>query len=141
MNTVNRRIRLFFALIFSGISLLLSLLYTLRYFNFDIAIGPNKGTTLIALGLSAVAFVTAVKLRSPLVGVILTISGLIIIAPPVSAIMADGMITIPGPILGVIFFSPILALGVAKLITTRNRASKSKEVGVAVSQTRENSTV
>jgi hypothetical protein len=129
MNAWNR-IVLFLASVFSGISLLLSLLYTLTYFDINLTIGPSKGTTLVSLGLSVVAFVTTLKVKSHLVGVLLTISGLIIIIPPVSAIIADGTITYPGPILGVVFFSPILALGIAKLVTSRSRASESSRLVV-----------
>jgi hypothetical protein len=122
MNTTKNRIRLICALVISVITLLLALLYVLKFYDSSLTISV-KGSALIAIALSVVAFVTALKLRSPLVGVLLTIAGMLMFVPPVSAIVADGTVTFPGPILGVISFSPIIVLGIAKLITTSRRSA------------------
>jgi hypothetical protein len=122
MNTTKNRIRLICALVISVITLLLALLYVLKFYDSSLAISV-KGSALITIALSVVAFVTALKLRSLLVGVLLTIAGVLMFVPPVSAIVADGKVTFPGPILGVISFSPILVLGIAKLITTSRRSA------------------
>jgi hypothetical protein len=70
---------------------------------------PNigRGTTLIALGLSVVAFILALRIRSLVVASFLTVAGVMMWTPALATIIAERAIVYPGPILGIISFSPM----------------------------------
>lgn len=114
-----RAARLALAQVMAGATLLLALIYTAGFY--DSAMRVGRGTTLFAIALSILAFGASLKIRSGLVAGVLIASGAIILIPPVIAILDAGAVTIPGPILGVIFFSPILVLGVVKALGARSR--------------------
>jgi hypothetical protein len=128
MNSNVTRIRLLIAEVTSGATLLLSLLYTVNFYDSSFPINTIKGETLIAIALSVVAFVLALKIRTFLVAALLTVAGIVIWIPPVAAIIEDKAILVPGPILGVIFFAPIIGLGIAKFATNyfSKRRSRAK---------------
>ena len=108
------RARLILGQVLAGLTLVFALIYTLSFFDASLAASTGRGYALAAIALSIVAFVACVKLRSVLVAGILTLSGIIMMVAPVEAIAAAGAVVIPGPILGVISYSIILVLGVAK---------------------------
>jgi hypothetical protein len=114
--------RLFLAEIISGITLILAVLYPLGFYGVGVAV---RGSTILSVVLAAVAFLLALKIRAPLVAILLSIGGIIIWIPPLAAIIAQGTVLIPGPILGVVSFSPIFILGIVKLATSyRGRTVK-----------------
>jgi hypothetical protein len=103
----------------SGITFLLTLLYTIDFYDSSLALNVRGSTLLaIAIALAAVSFVLALKIRAPIVATLLTLGGIVIWIPPVAAIISERAILLPSPILGVISFSPILGLGITKFITT-----------------------
>lgn len=69
---------------------------------------------LSAILLSAAAFLASWKDRSVVISALLVATGVLFMMPAVIATGYFKFITIPGPILGVIFGSLILALGIAK---------------------------
>jgi hypothetical protein len=114
-----RQMRLVGAQVAALLTLAFSLLYVSVFYDPSLAKYSVRGVTLLAIFLSVVAFVLSVRIRSPTVGWTLILGGLAIQIPPVQAIAERGAVQIPGPILGVIFFSPILILGVVKLVMMR----------------------
>ena len=123
MVTLNQ-VRLGLANGLSGLTFL-GLFYTIGFYDSDLALNV-KGLTILAIILSAISFVSALKIRAPLVASLLTIAGIIIWIPPLNAIVTDRAILIPGPILGVIFFSPIVILGLVKFATNYRSRKKSE---------------
>jgi hypothetical protein len=123
----SKHIRVIIAQTVSGITLLLALLYTIGYYDTSLAVSADIRATLLALALSIVAFGLAMKIRTPLVATLLVSAGMVIWIPPISAIIADKAILIPGPILGVISFSPILGLGIAKFFTNLRAGRREQE--------------
>lgn len=109
----------------SGLTLLLGLSYTIGFYDSSLALNV-QALTILAIILAAISFVAALKIRVPLVATLLTLGGIIILIPPLNAIVSDGAISIPGPILGVIFFSPILILGLVKFATNYRSRKKSE---------------
>ena len=88
---------------------------------------PVSGATMIgfsAIGLSIASFVLSIRLKSGIISSLLIASGVIIMIPPIMAILATRMIIFPGPILGVISYSVILGLGIAKSISSGKMATK-----------------
>jgi hypothetical protein len=76
-----------------------------------------RGAALLAIFLSVASFLLSLRIRSVSVAVMLTLAGLLIQIPPVQAIAEAGTVAYPGPILGVVFFVPILILGLVKAAT------------------------
>lgn len=115
---------------FSVLTLLLGLSYMVEFYDSSLALNV-RGLTILAIILGAISFVAALKIRASLVAILLTLSSIIILIPPLNAIVSDGTISIPGPIFGVIFFSPILVLGLVKFTTnyrTRKKSETEKEL-------------
>ena len=77
-----------------------------------------RGASLLAIFLSIAAFLVSLRIKSVSVAAMLTLAGLLIQIPPLQAIAVAGTIAYPGPILGVVFFIPILILGLAKAWTS-----------------------
>jgi hypothetical protein len=113
MNRVGRA-RLILAQLLAGLTLLFAVIYILGFYDATLAASAGRGTALTAIALSVVAFVACVKLRSSIVAGLLTLSGIIMMVPPVEALAAAGAVVIPGPILGVMSYAIILVLGVVK---------------------------
>jgi hypothetical protein len=112
----------------SGLTLLLGLFYMIGFYDSSLALNV-KGLTILAIVLAAISFVSALKIRAPLIAALLTIAGIIIWIPPLNAIVTDRAILIPGPVLGVIFFSPIVILGLVKFATNYRSRKKSESQG------------
>ena len=88
---------------------------------------PVSGATMIGfivIGLSIVSFLLSLRLKSSMISLLLIASGVIIMIPPIMAILATRVIIFPGPILGVIAYSAILGLGIAKSISSAKMATK-----------------
>ncbi|SRR5579863_3696474 len=111
------QLRLIFAYLTSGATLALALVYTVAFYDSTFKFLAGRGLTLYAIALAVVAFVAALRLRAIVVALFLTLAGLAIWVPPIDAIILEGAIRVPGPILGVIFFAPIFGLGFAKFVT------------------------
>ncbi len=99
----------------------LSVLYLLGFY----AGITFRGAALLAIFVSIAAFLLSLRIRSVSVAAMLMLAGLLIQIPPIQAIAEAGTIAYPGPILGVIFFIPILILGLVKAATSL-RASKTE---------------
>jgi hypothetical protein len=112
------RVRLVLSIVFAFGTLSVSSLYAMSFYHL-IPPGLDKGSSIIAIILSVIAFVLCLRIKSYVDGVVLIMAGIVMQIPPVQAIIGDGRILIPGPILGVIFFCPILILGLVKLATSR----------------------
>jgi hypothetical protein len=70
-----------------------------------------------------------VGLRSGAVAVLLVIAGLLRQIPPLQAILEAGTIAVPGPILGAIFFAPVLVLGIVKAAAFLRSEPRSEKQG------------
>jgi hypothetical protein len=115
----SKQIRLILAQVISGLALLFALLYTIGFYDSSLKVSiAGRGSTLFAIFFAVVGFVLALKIRAPPVATLLTLGGIVIWIPPLGAIVSAGAILFPGPILGVISFSPILGLGIVKFLTT-----------------------
>jgi hypothetical protein len=108
------RFRLLLSAVFALGTLFVSSLYTFAYYHI-IPEGLSKDSAIIAIILSIIAFVLCIRIKSYAVGGLLTLGGILMQIPPVQAIISVGTIAVPGPILGVIFFCPVLILGLVKL--------------------------
>jgi hypothetical protein len=130
-----KQIRLVLSEVISGVTLVLALLYTIRFYDSSfLATLTVRGETLVAIALAAISFVLALRIRAPVVAGLLTLSGIVILIPPIGAIISDRAILIPGPILGVIFFSPIFVLGIGKFFTSyrkKKMVQTNREMSVA----------
>jgi hypothetical protein len=87
-------------------------------------LGPEfavKAASVFAIILSVVAFVLSVRIRSSAVAGMLVLGGILMLVPPVQAIAEAGGVSFPGPILGVIFFAPLLVLGLVKAALNSRR--------------------
>jgi hypothetical protein len=115
------RARLMVGQALAALTSLLAIIYTAGFYNATLAANAGRGVSLAAIVLSIVSFVACVRLRSPIVAGLLILSGIIMMIPPVAAIMAAGTIVIPGPILGVISYAIILGLGAIKAAGLRGR--------------------
>jgi hypothetical protein len=108
------RVRLLAADAAAALTLILAASYFLNFYG---ALGPNfaaKGASIFAIVLSIVAFVLCVRIKSYPVAGMLILGGILMQIPPVQAIAEAGGVSFPGPILGVIFFAPLLVLGLVK---------------------------
>jgi hypothetical protein len=112
--------------------LFVSSLYELSFYG-AIPPGLDKGSSIIAIVLSVIAFVLSFRIKSFAIGGLITLGGILMQIPPVQTIFVAGEIAVPGPILGVIFFCPVLILGVIKLARSRT-ASASKTTPMQVSE-------
>jgi hypothetical protein len=112
------RFRLVLSIIFALGTLFSSSVYSLTYYHI-IPAGLSRGSAVIAIILSVIAFALCVRINSKVVGGALTMAGILILLPPVQAIISDGRILVPGPIYGVLFFCPVLILGMVKLARSR----------------------
>jgi len=121
----SRRPRLVAGEFAAAVTLFLSAYYAVRYFEPSLP-ALAKGITIIAIVLSVVAFVLAVRVRSPAVAGMLIAGGTLMQIPPLQAILQAGTVAYPGPILGVVFFSPILILGLVKAAGLRAKVSKER---------------
>jgi uncharacterized protein YacL len=95
-----------------------SSLYVLTFYDL-VPPSLDKGSSIIAIVLSVIAFVLSFRIKSYAIGGLITLGGILLQIPPVQAIIAAGGIVIPGPILGVIFFCPVLILGLIILVRSR----------------------
>jgi hypothetical protein len=114
---LDQKLRLVFAEIAAGLTLAVSALYPIGFY--DKALAAGRGTTLLAIGLSIVAFVLCLKIKSLLVGSLLIFGGVLLQLPQVLAIISERAIEVPGPIFGVISFSPVLIFGITKTVRSR----------------------
>lgn len=106
--------RIVTAQILAAATLAIALTYAVNALTYSLPIGVLTVFGLSAIAVSIAAFVVSLKQRSKVVAALLTASGVIVMIPPVSAIIATGIIVFPGPILGVISYSVVLGLGIAK---------------------------
>jgi hypothetical protein len=102
------------AQILAAATLAIASIYAANALTFSLPISVLTVFGLSAIAVSIAAFVVSLKQRSKVVAALLTASGIIVMIPPVSAIIATGIIVFPGPILGVISYSVVLGLGIAK---------------------------
>lgn len=118
-----KSIRLVIAIAVAVAALIMASFYTGNFLNKSLLPSVGRISGLSAIGLGISAFVLAIKLKSIVVAGLLIAAGAIIMVPPVTAISEVGTIIFPGPILGVIAYSPILGLGISKIMTStmRNR--------------------
>jgi hypothetical protein len=114
----NQRRRYMLAQLLAAATLAFALVYTVGFFSKSLDIASERNSAFAAIGLSVAAFAMAIKIRSMVVAGLLTASGIIMLTPPIEALAAVRVILIPGPILGVIFYAPILGLGIAKAVTS-----------------------
>ena len=121
--------RLVIAQMLAAATVAMAAIYTMGFLDKFLEVGVARISGLIAIALSVAAFALSIKLRSAVVVELLIAGGVIIMMPPVIAIVAAKAIAFPGPILGVISYSPILGLGIAKAVT----ASMKKVTAVAPS--------
>ncbi len=121
--------RLVIAQMLAAATVAMAAIYTMGFLDKFLEVGVAKISGLIAIALSVAAFALSIKLQSTVVAELLIAAGIIIMMPPVIAIVAAKAIVFPGPILGVISYSPILVLGIAKAVT----ASMKKVTAVAPS--------
>ena len=103
----------------AAVTLFLCALYGANFYDPGLVGFSVRGGTIAADVLSAVAFVLSLRIRSMSIAGMLTAGGLVIQVPPVQAIAEAGAVSVPGPIFGVIFFAPILVLGVIKAVGLR----------------------
>jgi hypothetical protein len=106
--------RIVTAQILAAATLAIASIYAVNALTFSMPISVLTVFGLSAIAVSIAAFVMSRKHRSVAVAALLTASGVIVMIPPVSAIIATGIIVFPGPILGVISYSVVLGLGIAK---------------------------
>jgi hypothetical protein len=134
------RIRLIISIVFSTGVLFVSSLYFLSFYHL-VPPGLDKGSSIIAIVLSVIAFVFSLRIKSLSVGGLLTLGGILMQIPPVQAIISAGRILVPGPILGVISFCPVLILGLAKLSLSRTKNIPPKTSSVQVNEKKDLQTV
>jgi hypothetical protein len=119
------QIRLLVAQILAGVTFLMTVIYTLGFYDSSLTFGLGRISALSAIALSILAFITSLRLKSNLVAGFLILGGIIMQIAPIQALIASGAIRVPGPIYGVLSFSPLLILGIVKALTSRkNRLSK-----------------
>ena len=121
MSTGLRKVRLLAAELAAALTLLFSLLYTVGFYEATLAAYSGRGSGLLAITSSVVAFALSARIRSPAVAGMLVSGGVIMLTAPIPAIMEAGMIAYPGPILGVISFGIIIIFGLVKAIDLRGR--------------------
>lgn len=128
--TSPRKARLIAAELTAAITLFLAVLYVARFYNPTLpalaTYTGGAGSALLAIFLSIATFVLSLRVRSPAIAGILIAAGVLMQVPPLQAIAEAGAILIPGPVLGVISFAPILVLGVAKAIGLKTKVVKER---------------
>jgi hypothetical protein len=115
------RVRLLAAEAAAAVTLTLAASYFLRFYG---VLGPEfavREASVFAIVLSIVAFVLCVRIKSYAVAGMLVLGGILMQVPPVQAIVQAGGVSYPGPILGVIFFAPLLVLGLVKAALNTRR--------------------
>jgi hypothetical protein len=115
------RARLIAAGLAAAVTLLFSSLYTAAFYDPGLAPYTGRESELVPIFLSIVAFALCVRIRSPVVAGMLIAGGVIMLVPPLQAIVQAGTIAVPGPIFGVISFADILVLGLVKAVGLRKR--------------------
>jgi len=108
------RVRLLAADAAAAVALTLAALYFLRFYGVVGAEFAVREASVIAVILSIVAFVLCTRIKSSAVAGMLLLGGILMQVPPVQAIVEAGGVSYPGPILGVVFFAPLLVLGLVK---------------------------
>jgi hypothetical protein len=126
------KIRFVISMILALGTLFVCSLYAFSFYGL-VPAGLDKGSSIIAIILSTMAFVLCIRIKSYAVGGLLTVGGILLQIPPVQTIVTEGTITIPGPILGVIFFCPVLIFGLVKLARSKPKAPFTKVPSVRVS--------
>lgn len=119
---MDRRLRLAIAKVAAVATLAASTAYIIGFYDSSLVVG--RGTTLAAIFLAVLAFALSVRIKSLFVGMLLTIGGILMQVPPALAIIAERAVEIPGPIFGVISFTPVIILGVTKTV----RSNKNSEM-------------
>jgi hypothetical protein len=114
----------------AAVTLLLSALYIARFYDPALpslaTFTGGAGPALLAIFLSIVAFILSLRIKSSAIAGTLIIAGVMMQIPPLQAIAEAGRVVVPGPILGVVSFAPILVLGVAKAIGLRTKVVKQR---------------
>ena len=124
-----RSARLTAAELTAAATLVLASLYTARFYDPripSIATYTGAGTSLLAIMFSIVAFALSIRIRSRVVACSLIVGGVVMQIPPLQAIAEAGVIAVPGPILGVVFFAPVLVFGVVKAIGLGRKAVRGR---------------
>lgn len=121
MSSATRRARKTAAELAAALTLLFTLVSTVGFYEPSLVAYTGRGYGLLAIILSVAAFALSLRIRSPVVAGMLVSGGVLMQVPPVQAIVAAGMIAVPGPVLGVMSFAIILVLGLIKAIGSRAR--------------------
>lgn len=122
-----RSARLTASELIAAATLVLASLYTARFYDPripSIATFTGAGTSLLAIIFSIFAFVLSLRIRSRVVAGSLIVGGVLMQIPPLQAIAEAGAVAVPGPILGVVFFAPVLMFGVVKATGLRRTEVK-----------------
>ncbi|HUI01614.1 MAG TPA: hypothetical protein VLX56_08300 [Nitrososphaerales archaeon] len=127
-----RKARLVVAELLAVLALLLAMLYTARFYDPSIpsiATYTGAGTSILAIVFAVAAFLVSLRIRSPPIAGMLVVGGILMLVPPLQAIAEAGAVVVPGPILGVVFFAPILILGLVKAVGSKTKATKNRTAG------------
>jgi hypothetical protein len=114
----------------AAVTLLLSALYIARFYDPALpslaTFTGGGGSALLAIFFSIVAFVLSLRIKSSAIAGMLIVAGVMMQIPPLQAIAEAGKVLVPGPILGVVSFAPILLLGAVKAIGVRTKVIKQR---------------
>jgi hypothetical protein len=114
----------------AAVTLLLSALYIARFYDPALpslaTYTGGVGSALLAISFSIGAFVLSLRIKSSAIAGMLIVAGVMMQIPPLQAIAEAGKVLVPGPILGVVSFAPILLLGAAKAIGVRTKVIKQR---------------
>ena len=125
-----RKARLAAGQLMAASTLLFSSIYFADFYDPGLpglAAVAGKGVGLLSIFLSIAAFVVSLRIKSPAIAGMLVAGGVAMQVPPVQAIAEAGAIAVPGPILGVNSFAPVLAIGLVKAYGLRKKG----QVGAA----------